>query len=125
MPQFFVAIYFPEDFDPSTQTEADAEAIHALGREMEAANVTRFACGLHPPSSSKSLRYHPDGKVSITDGPFTETKEYMGGFSVIEAPDLDQAVEWARRGAVACRASGEVRPIFFVPDPEQAPGESK
>ncbi len=88
MPQYFVAIYFPEDFDPSTQTEADAEAIHALGREMEAAGVTKFACGLHPPSSTKSLRYRPDGKVSITDGPFTETKEYMGGFSVIEAADL-------------------------------------
>lgn len=125
MPQFFVAIYFPEDFDPSTQTEADAEAIHALGREMEAAGVTKFACGLYPPSSSKSLRYQPDGKVSITDGPFTETKEYMGGFSVIEAPDLDEAVEWARRGAAVCRASGEVRPIFFVPDPKEAAGESK
>jgi hypothetical protein len=120
MPQYFVSIYFPDDFDPSTQTEADAEAIHALGREMEAAGVTKFACGLHPPGSTKSLRYQADGTVSVTDGPYTETKEFMGGFSVIEAADLDAAIEWARKGARACRASGEVRPIFFVPDPKEA-----
>jgi hypothetical protein len=119
MPQYFVSIYFPEDFDPSTQSEADAEEIHALNRETEAAGVVKFACGLHPPSSTKSLRYRPDRTVSVTDGPYTETKEYMGGFSVIEAADLDQAVEWARKGARICRASGEVRPIFFVPDPKK------
>jgi hypothetical protein len=119
MPQYFVSIYFPEDFDPSTQTEADVEEIHALNREMDAAGATKFACGLHPPSSTKSLRYQPDGTVSVTDGPYTETKEYMGGFSVVEAADLDQAVEWARKGALICRASGEVRPIFFVPDPKE------
>ena len=120
MPRYFVSIYLPDDFDPSTQTEADVEGIHALNREMEAAGVTKFACGLHSPSSTKSLRYQPDGTVSVTDGPYTETKEYMGGFSVIEAADLDQAVEWARKGALVCRASGEVRPIFFVPDPKEA-----
>ena len=120
MPQFFVSIFLPEDFDPSTQTEADAEAIHALNREMDAAGVTRFAGGLYPPATAKSLRYQPDGKVSITDGPYTETKEFMAGFSVIEAADLDEALEWARKGSVACKASGEVRPIFFVPDPQQA-----
>ena len=118
MPQFFVSIFLPEDFDPSTQTEADAEAIHALNREMDAAGVVKFACGLQPPANTKSLKYLPDGSVSVTDGPYTEAKEFMGGFSVIEAADLDQAVEWARRGARVCRASGEVRPIFFVPDPK-------
>jgi hypothetical protein len=118
MPQYFVSIFLPEDFDPSTQTEAAAEEIHALNREMDAAGVVKFACGLFPPAHAKSLRYQ-DGKVSVTDGPYTETKEYMGGFSILEAADLAEAMEWARRGAVACRASGEVRPIFFVPDPEQ------
>ena len=122
MPRYFVSIYLPDDFDPSTQTEADVEAIHALNREMEAAGVTKFACGLYPPSSTKSLRYQPDGTVSVTDGPYTKTKEYMGGFSVIEAADLDQAVEWARKGARICRASGEVRPIFFRPPPEATEG---
>ena len=121
MPQFFVSIYFPEDFDPSAQPEADVEEIHALNREMDAAGVVKFACGLQPPASSKSLHYHPDRTVSVTDGPYTETKEYMGGFSVIEAESLEKAVEWASKGARVCRASGEVRPIFFVPDPQATP----
>jgi hypothetical protein len=125
MPQFFVSIYFPDDFDPSSQTEMDAEEIHKLNREMDAAGVTKFACGLQPPSSTKSIQYRADGTVSVTDGPYTETKEYMGGFSVIEAASLEKAVEWASKGARVCRASGEVRPIFFVPDPEQDAGESK
>ena len=120
MPQFFVAIYFPDDYDPSSATEADAEEIHALNREMDAAGATKFACGLAPVSEGRSLRWKPDGTVLVTDGPYTETKEYMGGFSVVEAANLEQAVEWARRGAVVCRASGEVRPIFFVPDPKAA-----
>ena len=125
MPQYFVSLFLPENFDPSTQTEAQVEEIHALNREMDAAGVVKFACGLFPPEHAKSLRYGPDGKVAVTDGPYTETKEYMGGFSIIEAADLAEAMEWARKGAVACRASGEVRPIFFVPDPEQEGGESK
>jgi hypothetical protein len=58
--------------------------------------------------------------VLVTDGPYTETKEHMGGFSVVEAADLDRVLEWARRSAVACRASGEVRPLFFKPDPKGA-----
>ncbi len=120
MPQYFVSIFLPNDFDPSAQTEAATGEIHELNREMEAANVVKFACGLYPPAHAKSLRYQPDGKVSITDGPYTETKEFMGGFSIIEAADLDEALEWARKGAVVCRASGEVRPIFFVPDPKES-----
>lgn len=120
MPRFLVSIYLPDDFDPTTQTEETIEEIQALNREMDAAGVTKFACGLFPPAHAKSLRYQPGGKVSITDGPYTETKEYMGGISIIEAADLDEALEWARKGSLACRASGEVRPIFFVPDPSEA-----
>jgi hypothetical protein len=119
MPQYFVAIFLPDDFDPSTQTEETIGEIHAANRELTASGALKFACGLFPPGNAKSLRYQPDGTVSVTDGPYTETKEYLGGFSVIEAADLNEALEWARKGAVACRASGEVRPIFFVPDPKE------
>jgi hypothetical protein len=90
-----------------------------------AAGVRKFACGLSPASHAKSLRAQPDGKVLVTDGPYTETKEHIGGFWILEAADLDEAVEWARKGAVACRASGEVREILFRPAPTQAPGGSK
>jgi hypothetical protein len=120
MPQYLVAIYRPDDYDPSVETEAMMEEIHALNREMIAAGARKFAGGLSPASDARSLRRQPDGKVSVTDGPYTETKEYIGGFWVLEAADLDEAIEWGRKGAVACRASVEVRSILFKPDPKGA-----
>ena len=120
MPQYLVCNYLPDDFDPSTVTEAMMEEIHALNREMIAAGARKFACGLTQAGSAKTLRAQPDGTVLVTDGPYTETKEHMGGFWILEAADLDEAVAWARKGAVACRASGEVRQILFNPDPKGA-----
>src|SRR5439155_25519199 len=96
------------------------EEIHALNRELIAAGARKFACGLSPAGNAKSLRAQPDGKVLVTDGPHTETKEHMGGFWILEAADLDEALAWARKGAVACRASGEVRDILFNPEPKGA-----
>ncbi|MGA7892068.1 MAG: YciI family protein [Candidatus Sulfotelmatobacter sp.] len=115
---------------PTTTTrpskpKATIEKIHALNREMIAAGARKFACGLSPAGNAKSLRAQPDGKVLVTDGPYTETKEHMGGFWILEAADLDEALAWARKGAVACRASGEVREILFNLDPTQGPGGSK
>jgi len=118
MPKYFVTIQLPDDFDPSAMDEATARDIYALNEEMDAAGVTVFACGLAPASSTKSLRVQPDGEVLITDGPYLEAKEHVGGFSVIEAADMDEALSWARKGAKACRAPGEVREIFFRPGPE-------
>jgi hypothetical protein len=120
MPQYLVAVYHPDDYDPSVETEATIEKIHALNRELIAAGARKFACGLSPAGNAKSLRAQPDGKVLVTDGPYTETKEHMGGFWILEAADLDEALAWARKGAVACRASGEVREILFKPDPKGA-----
>ena len=82
---------------------------------MDAAGVTKFACGLAPASKAKSLLTQRDGNVSITDGPYLEAKEHIGGFSIIQCADLDEALAWARKGAIACRAPGEVREIFFRP----------
>jgi len=65
MPQYFVSLYLPEDFDPSTQTETQVEEIHALNREMDAAGVVKFAGGLFPPAHAKSLQYQGDGKLLI------------------------------------------------------------
>ena len=125
MPQYLVANYLPDDFDPSTVTKEMMEEIHALNRELIAVGARKFACGLSPASSAKSLRTQPDGKVLVTDGPYLETKEHIGGFLILEAADLDEALAWARKGAVACRAPGEVREILFRPAPGQGPGESK
>jgi hypothetical protein len=79
---------------------------------MEAAGVRFFAGGLRPASSAKSLRAQPGGKVLITDGPYLETKEHVGGFWILEATSLDDAVVWGRKAVVACRAPVEVRPFF-------------
>jgi hypothetical protein len=124
MPHYLVAVYHPDDYDPSVETEATIEQIHALNRELIAAGARKFACGLSPASNAKSLRAQPDGTVLVTDGPYLETKEHIGGFWILEAADLDEALAWARKGAVVCRASGEVRPIFFSPDPKGATEKS-
>jgi hypothetical protein len=118
MPQYLVAIYHPNHYDPSVETKEMIENIHALNREMIAAGARKFACGLSPAGNAKALRTQPDGKLLVTDGPYTETKEHMGGFWILEAADMDEALAWARKGAVACRASGEVRELLFNPDPQ-------
>jgi hypothetical protein len=125
MPQYLIAVYHPDDYDPSVQTEATIESIHALNRKMIAAGARKFACGLSPAGKAKALRPQPDGNVVVTDGPYIETKEHIGGFWILEAADMNEALAWARKGAIACKASGEVREILFRPAPAQDPGRSK
>ena len=112
MTQYLVAIYRPENYDPAvSEDDAMRREIGALNDEMKAAGVRVFAGGLQPQSRAKSLRLQPAGKVLITDGPFVETKEHIGGFWVLNVTDLDEALAWGRKAAVACRASVEVRPF--------------
>jgi hypothetical protein len=120
MAQFIVAGYLPDNYDPSGETEATIEEIHALNREMIAAGARKFACGVSPAGNAKTLRNQPDGKVVITDGPYLETKEHIGGFWILEAADMDEALAWARKGAVACRTAIEVRELLFYPAPKEA-----
>jgi len=117
MPQYLVSIHHPDDYDPSTEDEAMVRDIQALNREMVAAGVRVFVGGLSPARNAKSLRAKPGGKVLITDGPYLETKEHIGGFWVLEAADLDEALAWGRKAAVACRAPVEVRAVFQKPAP--------
>ena len=114
MPQYLVAVYHRDDYDPSVETEAMIEKIHALNREMIAAGARKFACGLSPAANAKSLRVQPDGKVLATDGPYLETKEHVGGFWILEAADMDEALAWGRKAVVACRAPVEVREFFRI-----------
>jgi hypothetical protein len=125
MPQYLVCNYLPDDFDPSTVTEAMMEEIHALNREMIAAGVRKFACGIAPPANAKALRPQADGKLLVTDGPYTETKEHMGGFWILECANIDEALAWAQKGITACAVPGEVRELLFFPAPEQGAGGSK
>ena len=115
MTQYLVAIHHPDNYDPSKEDEAMARDIDGLNDEMVAAGVRIFVGGLTSPSDARSLRAQPDGKVLVTDGPYLETKEHIGGFWVVEAANLDEALAWGRKAVVACRAPVEVRP-FGTPD---------
>ncbi len=109
MPHYLVTGYLPDDFDPSKVTEAMIRDIEALNDEMEAAGVRVLGLGLSPASSAKSLRAQPGGKVRITDGPYVETKEHVGGLLVLKAANMDEALAWARRGVFG---GSEVREIL-------------
>ena len=95
------------------------EEIHALNREMIAAGVRKMACGIAPPVQAKTVQKQSDGKVLVTDGPYAETKEHMGGFWILEAANMEEALKWARKGAITCDAVGEVRELLFFPAPEE------
>src|SRR5258705_2091420 len=120
MPRYRFANSVPADCAGSAVTEAMIEEIHALNREMIATGARKFACGISPASNAKTVRKQPDGTVLVTDGPYTETKEHMGGFWILEAADMDEALVWARKGAISCDAAGEVRELLFFPDPQGA-----
>ncbi len=103
--------------EPAGEGQPEPEAlaaimrdVDAVDREMRDAGVWVFAGGLHPPSTATTLR--PEGdEVLVTDGPFAEGKEHVGGFTVITAPDLDAALEWGRKLARATTLPIEVRPF--------------
>ena len=114
MPQYLISGYIPDNFDPSTVGEAMMEEIHALNREMIAAGVRKLAGGLGP---TRTLRAQPNGELLLTDGPYMEAKEHVGGIWILETADMDEAIAWARKGAKACRSAIEVRELFFMPAP--------
>ena len=114
--QYLVAIHHPDTYQPSLEDEAMMQKIHFLNEEMEAAGVRTFAGGLQPAAKAKSLRAQPGGEVLLTDGPYLEAKEHVGGFWLLECADLDAALEWGRKAVVACRAPVEVREFLQMPE---------
>ena len=115
MTQYLVAIHHPDNYDPSTEDEAMSRDIDVLNQEMAAAGARFFAGGLQSPRHAKSLRKQASGKVVITDGPYLETTEHIGGFWILDAANMDEAVAWGRKAVVACRASVEVREFLAMP----------
>jgi hypothetical protein len=119
MKQYLLSIYQPDGEAPPPEVLAKVmQDVNALILETKAAGVWVFNGGLHPPSTATVVRFQR-GEALITDGPFAEGKEHIGGFLVIKVPDLDSALEWARKWARALtiggRAEGglpiEVRPF--------------
>jgi hypothetical protein len=115
MTQYLVAIHHPDNYDPSTEDEAMVRDIDVLNGEMVAAGARFFAGGLQSAPHAKSLRMQAGGDVVITDGPYLETKEHIGGFWILDAANMDEAVAWGRKAVLACRASVEVREFLALP----------
>jgi hypothetical protein len=109
MPQYLVAIHLPDDYDGTREDEATRRDIAALNLEMKAAGIRVLVGGLVPAPCAVSVRRASDGKLLVTDGPYLETKEHLGGFWVLEAANRDEALAWGRKAAIACRAPVEVR----------------
>jgi hypothetical protein len=114
MPQYLLSVWFDEPYDDDLDLSAPDTARQMartaeLTAEMERAGAWVFLAGLRSASSATVVRAAGDD-ISMTDGPYAETKEQMGGFWVIEAADLDAALDWAAKAAIACERPIEVRP---------------
>ena len=111
MKQYLLSVYHPEDDIPAPkEAEKIVRDVSALNEELQAAGAWVFAGGLYPSSTATVLQVR-GSDVLVTDGPFAEGKEHIGGFWVIRAPDLDAALEWGRKATRACTAAVEVRPL--------------
>ena len=113
MSHYLVAIHHPDDYDPFAEEDLAMERdIDLLNEEMVAAGIRIFVGGLQPVSRARSLRMQFDGAVLVADGPYLATQEHVGGFWVLDVASLDEALEWGRKAAIACRAPVEVRPFY-------------
>ena len=112
MPRYQLTIYQPDGDPPPPEVLDPVMAeLHALNEEMQEAGVWVFAAGLHPPDTATVVSVR-EGEVMFTDGPYIEGKEHVGGFTMIDAPDLDVALRWASRLArVLHPLPIEVRPV--------------
>jgi hypothetical protein len=116
MPQYLLSVFQEEGADPPSPEQAELmmAGVAAVQAEMKAAGVWVFFGALTDASSATVVRAAA-GEVSMTDGPYAEAKEQIGGFTVIDVADLDEALEWARKGAEACGWPVEVRPFLDAP----------
>ena len=111
MAHYLLSIYQPDGPPPEpAKLDPIMRDLAALNAEMKAAGAWVFTGGLHPADTATVLR-PSGGDVLVTDGPFAEGKEHIGGFWIIEAPDLDAALDWGRKATVACTLPIEVRPF--------------
>ena len=112
MPNYLVIIHRPPGYDGTAESAAMRAEIAALNQQMVEKGVRVFVGGLRPPETARAVRRDATGVVRVTDGPYLESKEFAGGLWVLSAADMDDALEWGRKAAIACRAGVEVRPFF-------------
>jgi serine/threonine protein kinase len=111
--EYLIALYRPDNYDPSVETEAMHREIDVLNDEMVAAGVRIFVGGLSSASNARSLRIQANSELFVIEGPYTNTAEHVIGFWVLKAADMNEALAWGRKAALACRASVEVRPFYY------------
>ena len=113
MTEYLLAVHGDEDSYTGTSPEAmqrQFAQVDAFNAELLSAGRWVFGGGLEPASTATVVRVE-SGDAVLTDGPYLETKEHIGGFWVITAADLDEALEWARKASAACEGAVEVRPF--------------
>lgn len=112
MAQYLLSVWHDDEYEvefTSPEAQRLGAQVGAFNEELQSSGAWVFGAGLEPASSATVVR--PGDTVSMTDGPYAETKEQMGGFWVIEAPDLDAALEWSKKAAAACEGPVELRPM--------------
>jgi hypothetical protein len=114
--QYLLTIYGNEKAMLAAPKEKSSQILAAYMAYIEAMKKAGVYVGsnrLQPTTTATTVR-NPDGKTSVVDGPFAETKEQLGGYFLIEAPDLDAALSWAARCPGATHGAIEVRPIWTM-----------
>ena len=112
MKQYLLSVHYIEG-EPARARDVMAKIykdVNTLNEELRATGTWVFGGGLHAPEVATVVSAQ-DGEVLTTDGPFAESKEHIGGFWVIKAPDLDAALAWAAKASAACAGPVEVRPF--------------
>lgn len=113
MKKYLLSVCYPAGATPPPpdKLEKIVRDVSALRREMQAAGAWVFGGGLGASNTARVLR-HQNGKAMVTDGPFVETKEQIGGITIVQAPDLEAAMVWARKTSQATTTPIEVRPFM-------------
>jgi hypothetical protein len=112
MQRYLLSVYQPDEgTPPKDELDRIMANVRALRDEMQAAGAWVFSAGLHPAGTATVVRSR-NGEMLTTDGPYIEGKEHIGGFTILEAPDLDAALAWARKAArIITPLAIEVRPM--------------
>jgi len=113
MTQYLLALYMADEFHYSPElTQQVWDAVGALNDRMTEAGAFVFQGGLHGGAAAATVVRQSGGDFLTTDGPYAETKEHLAGFWIVNAADLDEALEWAKQATAACLRPIEVRPFF-------------
>jgi hypothetical protein len=108
--KYILLVHLPKDSLAGPRDPAAVAAGRAYGEALQAAGIFVAGAGLGSPDNATIVSVR-DGKRQVQDGPYAESKEFLGGFVIIDAPDLDAALEWAARNPSAALGSIEVLPL--------------